>query len=174
MAVGKTTVGRALAETVGCRHIDLDDEVAIRAGRTVQDIINSDGEEVFRLVEQRVLLDVIDEVKLYAEDNKPVKGMVVISTGGGTPCFADNMDVMRSAGCVVWLRMSVDGVAERLRVNRKERPLLANVDDGHVCCVVGRHIAMRRMFYEKAHLTLDVDRLSVRDIVGVIEEKLGL
>ncbi|MGM9805717.1 MAG: shikimate kinase [Candidatus Aphodosoma sp.] len=176
MAVGKTTVGRALAEKVGCRHIDLDEEIAIRTGNTVQNIISGHGEEFFRHVEQQVLSDVIDEVGGRCNEEgrqADMAGqMTVISAGGGTPCYSDNMDVMRRAGCVVWLQMSVYGIVQRLAADRAGRPLLANVGDRHLCCVVGRHLAMRRMFYSKAHIQVDVDGMDVGKIVGAIIEKL--
>lgn len=166
MAVGKTTVGRALADRCGVRHIDMDDEVVSSEGRSVGMIMEMYGEEGFRRLEQRMLHDVISDVSGVSEE-------VVVSVGGGTPCFADNMLWMRRAGRCVWLRMGVDGLVERLKGEKVVRPLLARVPDTNLCCVVGRHLAMRRVFYEQADVVVDVDGLSVSEVVDEIINQLN-
>lgn len=124
-------------------------------GETVSDIINREGEEVFRVVERETLLDIISSVK-----GRSGGGKMVVSAGGGTPCYFDNMDIMRSAGVCVWLRLPVETLVSRLSVSREERPLIANVCDDRLVCTVGRHLTMRTVFYSKAHIAVDVRGLS--------------
>ncbi len=99
---GKTTVGRLVAERLGCESIDADDEIERRAGKSVAAIFADDGEAVFRDLEAQVVADLSRRTKL------------VVAPGGGAVLRHTTRDAMRAAGPVVWLTASVDTIAARL------------------------------------------------------------
>ena len=104
MGAGKTTLGRAFAAAEGLQFVDLDWYIEERTHRTVQQLFAEGGEEGFRRTEQRLL----HEVACFED--------VVVATGGGTPCFFDNMEVMNRAGITVFLDVPVPVLLARLRV----------------------------------------------------------
>ena len=145
MACGKTTYAKRLAEREGLRFVDLDAAVEERAGRGIAELFAEGGEACFRKLERQVLREVAER-----EDD------FVMATGGGTPCFFDNMDYMNSRGETLFLDTPVEVLVERLRRGRKSRPLLAGIADGELREFVTRHRASRLAFYLKAkHKTIE-------------------
>ena len=112
MGSGKTTVGRQLANALGVQFYDLDWYIETRFHKRVAEIFAEKGEEGFRDMERRMLHEVAE-----FED-------VVLSCGGGTPCFFDNMDYMNSLGETLYLKASPEVLAQHLRMGRTERPLI--------------------------------------------------
>ncbi len=139
MASGKSRYGRTLAEEKGLRFIDLDHYIEDREHRTIREIFATFGEEEFRRLESNYLREV---VMLYKD--------FVLSCGGGTPCFNDNMEFMNSEGMTIFLNPSVDELTRRLIRNRKRRPLVANLSDDEVKAFVEKHLNERMPFYSKA------------------------
>lgn len=113
MAAGKTTLGKALARDLGLQFVDLDHYIEGRYHCSVSQLFAERGEEAFREIERNMLHEVAE-----FED-------VVISTGGGTPCFFDNIDYMNRQGITVFLEASVDVIFTRLTIARTQRPLVA-------------------------------------------------
>ena len=113
MGSGKSLMGAALAKEFGVNFFDLDKVIEKKAGKEVAAIFAAEGEKHFRELEKNSLTE------LLGEDD------CVIATGGGTPCFFDNMDKMNEAGVVIYLKMSTDHLAERLEAEKDSRPLLA-------------------------------------------------
>ena len=103
MGCGKSTVGRKLAEAKGYDFVDLDAEVARLAGMSVQEIFATQGEEVFRQLERRA----IEQLSLGDR--------MVVATGGGAPCYGDNMALLKAKGTTVYLKMSAEALTERLQ-----------------------------------------------------------
>ena len=171
MAVGKTTIAQFLAEKLSAACVDLDDYIEKKGGKSVADLINDGGEEAFRKTERKALTDVIDLFSGKRVDGRG-RAKVVVALGGGTPCYADNMDVIRASGVVVWLRLSVGHLTERLTAERGSRPLLSGVQDCRLSCTIGRHLTIRSTYYERAHITVDIDGLSPDDAANLIIEKL--
>ena len=102
MGSGKTTIGRGLARRLGLRFIDMDTEVEQRTGMSVTDYFAARGEEAFRGEEREVLRCLTNE-----QD-------AVVATGGGVPCFFDNMEVMNASGLTIYLKMGPEKLAARL------------------------------------------------------------
>ena len=111
MGAGKTTVGRALSKRTGLSFIDLDYYIEGRYRKTVSQIFAENGEEGFRKIERNLL----HEVAAFED--------VLVSTGGGTPCFFDNMDYMNACGATIYLKVSVEELARRLEVCKRTRPV---------------------------------------------------
>ena len=117
MGAGKTTLGKAFAREMGLTFVDLDWYIEERFHKTIRQLFTEMGEDGFRELEKRMLHEVADFEN------------VVISTGGGTPCFFDNMEFMNSKGSVVFLDVDVKVLFRRLKVAKQQRPLLAQKND---------------------------------------------
>ena len=147
MAAGKTTLGKALARDLDLQFIDLDHYIESRYHCTVSQLFAERGEEAFRQIEHNMLHEVAE-----FED-------VVISTGGGTPCFFDNIDYMNAQGTTVFLEASVDTIHTRLAIARTQRPLVANKNSDELRQYITEILERRRPYYTKAHHTFCADRL---------------
>lgn len=144
MGSGKTHWGKQLAELLKFPFIDLDEKITIKEGKSIAQIFAESGEEFFRSREKEVLEEVID-----ANESG------VISVGGGTPCFFNNIELMKKRGTVVWLNTHVDLLLERLIREKASRPLLNKIDDDDLRNYIVRKLNERRIYYEQAHLVID-------------------
>lgn len=158
MGVGKTTVGKALAASLKLSFIDLDYWLQNTYRKTVADLFKEKGETAFREIERKALLEVAS-----FED-------VVISTGGGTPCFFDNMDVMNSLGTTIYLKADMEEIAVRLKASKNIRPLLMEKKPEELVAFVSTHLLAREVFYEKAQIVFHTDRLVTREHIHVTVE----
>ena len=147
MAAGKTTLGKALARDLGLQFIDLDHYIENRYRCTVSQLFAERGEEAFRQIERNMLHEVAE-----FED-------VVISTGGGTPCFFDNMDYMNAQGITVFLKASVDVIHTRLTIARTQRPLVANKSADELRQYITDMLERRAPYYTRAAHTFCADYL---------------
>lgn len=166
MGAGKTTVGKALAQELNLTFYDLDWYIEERYRRTVPQLFAERGEAGFREIEKRVLHEVAE-----FED-------VVISSGGGTPCFFDNMDYMNGQARTVYLKASSDVLFQHLKMGKTERPLLKNKTDEELKQYIQDSLAAREPFYSKAQYMLDVTLLEnyekIKDSVRLLRELLNI
>ncbi|WP_068774513.1 shikimate kinase [Paenibacillus sp. FJAT-26967] len=151
MGTGKTTVGLKLAEDLGWRMVDTDEEIVKKAGMSIPDLFAAHGEAYFRSLER----EVIEEV-LAGRDQ-------VVSTGGGAVLAETNRKIMRNNGFVTALTASVETIVERVQ-NDQNRPLL----QGDVEERVRTMLQLRQDAYSFADLTIDTSSLSVAEIVRCI------
>lgn len=147
MGAGKTTIGKALAKALGVPFYDLDWYIETRMRRTVKQIFDAEGEEGFRRIEHNMLHEVAEFEN------------VVVSCGGGTPCFFDNVDYMNRQGPVVYLKAEPDVLFQHLQMGKGVRPLLLGKSPDEVRTFIKEQLAMREPFYSKAQYTLDVNLL---------------
>ena len=160
MGSGKTTVGRQLAKRLGLMFYDLDWYITNRMRRTVAQIFEESGEEGFRKIEHAMLHEVAE-----FED-------VVLSCGGGTPCFFDNMDYLNRMGETVYLKASPEVLYAHLKMGKSVRPLLLNKTPEEVEVFVKEQLAQREPYYSKAKHTLDVNVLDTYDKIKISVEKI--
>lgn len=160
MGSGKTTVGRQLAKRLGLMFYDLDWYITNRMRRTVAQIFEESGEEGFRKIEHAMLHEVAE-----FED-------VVLSCGGGTPCFFDNMDYLNRMGETVYLKASPEVLYAHLKMGKSVRPLLLNKTPEEVEAFVKEQLAQREPYYSKAKHTLDVNVLDTYDKIKISVEKI--
>lgn len=147
MGAGKTTLGRALAHDMHLQFIDMDGYIVSRFRKSVSELFAERGEEGFRLLERSVLHEVAE-----FED-------VVIATGGGVPCFFDNMDYMNAQGTTVYLRAATQVLHRRLTISHTQRPLVASKTGDELTDYIVRTVAQREAFYTRAQHTFCSDQL---------------
>lgn len=151
MGAGKTTVGKQLAHDLGLMFYDLDWYITSRMHRTMAQIFEEGGEEGFRKVEHNMLHEVAEFEN------------VVLSCGGGTPCFFDNMDYLNRQGETVYLKATPEVLYAHLKMGKTVRPLLLNKTPEEVKAFVKEQLAQREPYYLKAKHVLDVNLLDSYD-----------
>lgn len=160
MGAGKTTVGKALARETGMQFYDLDWYIESRMRRTVPQLFAERGEEGFRIVERNMLHEVAE-----FED-------VIISCGGGTPCFFDNIDYMNRQGRVVYLKATPDVLQKHLRMGKTVRPLIKGKSAEELAGFITEQLGKREPFYSKARYTLDVNLMDSYDKIRISVEEM--
>lgn len=140
MGSGKSTAGIKLATRLGKSFIDLDAELEQRAGISISEWFAQKGEDDFRKAETQLLVQFSS------------KNQLVIATGGGAPCFANNLELMKSSGVVVYLDMDVNQLVSRLQSGQAQRPLIAGKSPIELTDFITGHLAERQPFYEQAHI----------------------
>ena len=166
MGAGKTTVGKALSQALGLPFYDLDWYIEERHRRTIAQIFAEKGEKGFRDIERNILHEVAE-----FED-------VVISCGGGTPCFFDNMEYMNRQAQTVYLKASPDILFRHLKMGKVELPLLKDKTEDEMKQYIRDSLSTREPFYSQARYTLDVTLLDnydkIKDTVRMLRELLNL
>lgn len=156
MGCGKSSLGRKLAARLGCDFFDTDKAIESDTGVTIGEIFAYEGEEGFRLRERNMLCSL------------PDGGRVVVATGGGLPCYADNLQVMQSNGKSVYLRLSPEKLVSRLGRGRARRPKIAGMNDEELLKYISDLLPQREEFYMAADIVIECDNLSDVEIVEAI------
>jgi len=138
MGSGKSALGRQLAQELQAAFVDLDEIFEERYRVSIFDFFEKYGEETFRKLERELLFET---ARL---EN------AVISTGGGTPCFFENMNFISKHGISVYLRMSSAELAERLKNIKKKRPLIRDLSSDGLEKWISLQLKIREEFYTKA------------------------
>lgn len=166
MGAGKTTIGIALAKTLKLPFYDLDRFIEERYHQTIPQIFAQRGENGFRQIEHNMLHEVVEFEN------------VIISCGGGTPCFFDNMDYMNSRAQTIYLKATPDVLFQHLKMGKVERPLLKDKTEEQMKQYITQTLATREPFYNKAQHTIDVSLLNnfdkINDSVQLIRELIHL
>ena len=160
MGAGKTTIGKALSKELGIIFYDLDWYIENRMRKTVSQIFAERGEEGFRKIEYNMLHEVAE-----FED-------VIISCGGGTPCFFDNMDYLNQQGQVVYLKAEPEVLYKHLLMAKVERPLIKGKSQEELLAFISDQLDHREPFYSKARYTLDVSLMDSYDKINISVAKL--
>lgn len=160
MGAGKTTVGKELAKLTGRYFIDLDKHIEARYCRSVSRLFEVWGEEEFRRIEQRML----QEVATFED--------VVISTGGGTPCFFDNMAFMKKSGLTIYLKATVEELAKRLEVCKHTRPVLQGKTGEELNTFITESLNTRERFYNQADIVFNAEVMLTETDVHTISTEL--
>ncbi len=162
MASGKTTLGRRAARLLGVEFIDLDSYIESRYRKRIDELFAERGEAGFRDIERRMLHEV-------AEFDS-----VLIATGGGTPCFYDNMSYMRSRGVTLYLEASVEAVCRRLLVAKVKRPLVEGKTPEELQDYVAGMLRQRETYYRQADYTFDSNDYESVEAVDEAVHRLDL
>ena len=160
MGAGKTTLGKAFARAMGLTFIDLDWYIEERFHKTIRELFTERGEDAFRDLERRMLHEAGE-----FED-------VVISVGGGTPCFFDNVDYMNSVGETVFLDVDIRVLFRRLKAAKQQRPLLDGKNDEELMQFIQEALQKRLPFYTRAKHTFNGEKLEDRQQIQASIERL--
>jgi len=162
MGAGKTTAGRLLAEKLGWHFVDMDDAFKEIHGMTTADYIRTYGLEDFRRKEKYVLEDLADQVPFEK---------VIYATGGGYPCWEDNMECLRELGTSIYLRWSPEHLAKRLSLtDLSDRPVLQGRTEEELLAFIAPQLEAREPFYQKANHVLDVEICDEQSDERIAEE----
>lgn len=166
MGAGKTTLGKAFARRMDISFIDLDWYIEERFHKTVGELFTERGETGFRELERNMLHEVAEFEN------------VVISTGGGAPCFFDNMEFMNRVGKTVFLDVHPDVLFRRLRVAKQQRPILQGKEDDELKVFIVQALEKRALFYHQAQYVFNADELEdrwqIETSVQRLQQLLGL
>ena len=160
MGAGKTTLGKALAQATDLQFIDLDWYIEERFHTSIQQIFADKGESGFRDIERRMLHEVAE-----FED-------VIISCGGGTPCYFDNIDYMNQQGDTIYLKATPETLKAHLLMGKNKRPLIQGKSPEELIGFISESLSKRTMFYEKAHYTIDIDVITRNDQIADYVEQI--
>jgi shikimate kinase len=162
MASGKSNLGQILAEKLGYGFVDLDYLFEERFRIGVLDFFEKYDEKGFRRIEQSLLHE-----STGMDDT-------VISTGGGTPCFFDNMEVIKKAGLSVYLRWDVPPLVARLMQVKRKRPLLKDIPSREMEARVTEQLQEREIFYRQADIIFEAENPDIDDLVEQVRRRLSL
>ncbi len=155
MGSGKSYWAKRLSKKIKCGGYDLDNVVEINEEKTIAEMFEQDGEDYFRKAEAKVL-------RWFGE-----KKTYVLATGGGTPCFNDNMAWMNKHGITIWLDEPIETLVERLKPGKEHRPLIKNLSDDALFDFLTAKRAERAKFYGQAKIQL-TGTITDKNFAGII------
>lgn len=157
---GKTTLGKQLAQAIQSEFIDMDDLIEQKEEQTITSIFTQKGEDYFRKIEKEILNQLVE----VDDENQ------IISTGGGVPCFFDNMEKMTSNGMTIYLKVSPKELVKRLTgTGIASRPLLQGKKDEELEKEITKKLKERDQYYAQAKHVLDGDKLHVNDLINLVK-----
>ena len=154
MGSGKTYWGRKLGEKLRLPFFDLDEQIESNEGKPISQIFAEEGEEYFRLLEK-------DTLHIITESHDSF----IMATGGGTPCYFNNIDYMNHNGTTVWLNTRMEVLFSRLLKEKEHRPLLKNLSDAQLRQFILKKFSERRIYYEQADLVVEESEASVDSLI---------
>ena len=158
MAVGKTTIGNLVSKKTNFKAIDLDDLIEKKLKMNISDVFSQKGELYFRKVESDTFKEVLE-----------LNENLIISTGGGTPCYANSHLLLKGKNIKsFYLKASVDVIVERLKAEKKRRPIVSNRSDEEMQEFVAKHLFERSYFYNQANHIVSIDNKIPENIAGEI------
>ena len=155
MGSGKSSTGKKLANLLHFDFFDTDTEIERITGKTISQIFATDGEDFFREKEREIIAG------LSQKDN------VVVSTGGGTPCFFDNMQLMNQTGLTIYLHANPKMLKQRLITNKKQRPLLNNVPNEKLEIHIVELLFQRGYYYRQSQITVEAFNITAKKLLEV-------
>lgn len=162
MAVGKSTIARLISEKTGLKYVDLDNLIEEKTNLSISELFKQKGEIYFRKIEHEIFKEIIEN-----DEN------LIISTGGGTPCYADNHLFLNGKNIVsFYLNVSLPIIIDRLKSEKKTRPLVANQSEEELEEFVAKHLFERSYFYNQATFKIDVDNKKSEVVVDEILQLL--
>jgi shikimate kinase len=162
MGCGKSTIANRLSKITNIPYVDLDKSIEERTNLSINEIFEQQGEIYFRTLEREVLIDLL---------NAP--GDLIIGLGGGTPCYANNHELLKGENISsVYLKASVETLFERLVSNKSKRPLIADKSDDELKEFIAKHLFDRSYYYNQAQYKLVIDGKSkdetTQDILEIL------
>ena len=161
MGCGKSTVGKKLAKELRLQFIDLDKYIINKHQKAISDIFDTEGESGFRMKESEALREVCTKTDL------------VVSTGGGTPCYEDNMKFINENGISIYIEMNPAALLNRLKNSKAERPLINNMNDEELSGFIAEKLEERLEYYNSANIKVDGINLNANILFKEIDKFLS-
>lgn len=160
MGSGKTIIGRVLAQRINLPFYDLDWYIEQRMRQSVQEIFQERGEEGFRRIEHNMLHEVAEFEN------------IVLSCGGGTPCFFNNMDYLNTQGETIYLKASPEVLHSHLLIGKTVRPLIVNKTTEELHHFIEEQLEKREIYYNKARHIIDVSLMNDYEKINITVDKV--
>lgn len=158
MGCGKSTIANKLSGMINIPYVDLDEYIENKAKMSIKEIFESKGEIHFRKLEHTYFLELL---------NSPDE--IIIGLGGGTPCYANNHELLVGDGIVsIYLKASIDTLFNRLATNKNKRPLIADKNDEEMKEFIAKHLFDRSFYYNHAQHKVNVDGRTIEETVNDI------
>lgn len=162
MASGKSSVGKLLARELGFHFLDLDEYIEQQQKKSIKTIFSEKGEIFFRKLEHEMLSEVLDK---YQD--------LVLSTGGGTPCYGNNMEtILQKSDHSIYLQLSIPALVERIKGEKENRPLVKNIKNEDLPEFIGKHLFERSQYYAEAKHVLECDGKYLEAVVSEVKQFL--
>lgn len=162
MGSGKSTIGKLVAKRLKINFLDLDEYIQNAEGKTIDRIFSDKGELYFRKKEFFYLNEILNTNTDF-----------LLSTGGGTPCYGNNMDaITKATKNSLYLNVSLNALEKRLLGEKAHRPLIANIADADLHEFIGKHLFERGYYYNQAEIKISCDGKSLEELVLEIQERL--
>lgn len=162
MGSGKSIIAKKLASQLEIKCLELDNLIEKKAAMTIESIFSTKGEMYFRKLEHELFTGI-----MLSNDD------YILSTGGGTPCYYNNHEILKNADCIsIYLDASLATLSERLSDEKNKRPLLAHLPDGELTEYIAKHLFDRSFYYHQAKHKVSVDGKTVDEIVNEIKTLL--
>lgn len=155
-ASGKSTLGKILSKRLNRKFLDLDELIVKQENKTIPEIFEADGENRFREIEKEMLHSVTGS-------------KLIIATGGGAPCFFNNLEHINNNGISVWINVTPDILANRVLKKAGSRPLLKNYEDGGLEGELKQKFERRKRYYQQANIIFDPTIHKISDLISQIE-----
>jgi shikimate kinase len=160
MGSGKSTAGKKLSAVLGWSFMDLDKKIEENTGKTISEIFSQHGEDYFRKIEAEILR------------NPKSHSDTVISTGGGTPCYNDNMDYMLETGLTIYLKLTPGQLKSRLSTAKGERPLIKGLDEESLLRFIYEKLDYREKWYNRAEITIEGINPDINLLQNLVKSKV--
>lgn len=157
MGSGKSTLGKKIAKKLNLPFFDLDDCIEQKTGKKIAELFNDNGESFFRDIESQQLTELINNEEKY-----------IISLGGGTPCFNNNMDLINNSGASVYLKYNTGILVSRLENAKADRPLLKNKSKEELSAFVGDLLNKREKYYLKSKFIIEGTNITSNQILDLL------
>lgn len=157
MGSGKSTIAKLLSKKLDIMNVDLDNYIEKKENKSISNIFQISGELFFRRIENKYLRDLLDS-----------HNYKIISIGGGTPCYSDNIELIIKSKCIIfYLRANVDTLADRLFNEKDKRPLISRIKSKKdLKTFISKHLFERNQFYLKSNFVIDVDKKTENEIIN--------
>lgn len=154
MGCGKTHWAKELSKTLALPYFDLDEKIEEQTQKSIPQIFAEKGEEHFRKIEKEILYLITESHENF-----------VMATGGGTPCFFNNIDYLKKSGTVVWINCSIDCLYHRLIKEKDQRPLISQIPDAKLKAYIVKKFSSRKIFYQQAHVIINEDEVNLNNLI---------
>jgi shikimate kinase len=175
MGSGKSFYAKGLSDHLHVPYVDLDQFIEEQQAMSISEIFEKLGESAFRSLESLAIKQVYADLLVRTSKTQDKNGILgIISCGGGTPCFNDNMDWMKEHGLTIWINPPEEIIWERLIKEKKTRPLLTSLNEDSLKDFIRQKLLERKPYYEKAQSVICESNLSIPEFVNTIQHAKNL